>query len=502
MKIRWRQQEIIAVTFICCVLFINFFQDNIAIPGAEMEMRGHAFREHGVAFNYFYNYILPRLAPGLALYVFYLFLNLYVIPVLILRRKIFTLAIITGIGIWLLLLGIFAVSYYQSVFYSMLRNAALSSKILSIQYGISVTAMVFIGYCIYAYIREMTIKTLNREEGNRSFRIMLANNITGVALTYIAVFFLLAAFGRLRHDGMAIFYVFFLLPVIITCFINIYWLFPWQRRNAYPFRKIAGKLLIAPAILSLVCWIIFGMASGKDAPAFPLAVFAVLLLIATPVSWLLYISQRDRLDEMLNLQKSLGKTAADLQFLRSQINPHFLFNALNTIYGTALQENAERTAEGVQKLGDMMRFMLHENQEDRISLQKEINYLTNYIELQKLRTQVSKDIDISFTVKQESCEHTIAPMLLIPFVENAFKHGISLRERSWIKINISCDTEHVYFDVYNSVHPRREDDPERDRPGIGLDNVKQRLSLLYPQQHELQIRSTATEYFIHLTIKP
>jgi LytS/YehU family sensor histidine kinase len=279
-------------------------------------------------------------------------------------------------------------------------------------------------------------------------------------------------------------------------------LFPWQRRNAYPFRKIAGKLLIAPAILSLVCWIIFGMASGKDAPAFPLAVFAVLLLIATPVSWLLYISQRGRLDEMLNLQKSLGKTAADLQFLRSQINPHFLFNALNTIYGTALQENAERTAEGVQKLGDMMRFMLHENQEDRISLQKEINYLTNYIELQKLRTQVSKDIDISFTVKQENCEHTIAPMLLIPFVENAFKHGISLRERSWIKINISCDTEHVYFDVYNSVHPRREDDPERDRPGIGLDNVKQRLSLLYPQQHELQIRSTATEYFIHLTIKP
>jgi LytS/YehU family sensor histidine kinase len=301
---------------------------------------------------------------------------------------------------------------------------------------------------------------------------------------------------------MAIFYVFFLLPVIITCFINIYWLFPWQRRNAYPFRKISGKLLIAPAILSLVCWIIFGMASGKDAPAFPLAVFAVLLLIATPVSWLLYISQRGRLDEMLNLQKSLGKTAADLQFLRSQINPHFLFNALNTIYGTALQENAERTAEGVQKLGDMMRFMLHENQEDRISLQKEINYLTNYIELQKLRTQVSKDIDISFTVKQENCEHTIAPMLLIPFVENAFKHGISLRERSWIKINISCDTEHVYFDVYNSVHPRREDDPEKDRPGIGLDNVKQRLSLLYPQQHELQIRSTATEYFIHLTIKP
>jgi LytS/YehU family sensor histidine kinase len=92
-------------------------------------------------------------------------------------------------------------------------------------------------------------------------------------------------------------------------------------------------------------------------------------------------------------------------------------------------------------------------------------------------------------------------MLLIPFVENAFKHGISLKEKSWIKINISCDTENLYFDVYNSVHLKKEDDPEKDRSGIGLENVKQRLSLLYPGQHELHIRSTNPEYFVHLTIQ-
>ena len=201
------------------------------------------------------------------------------------------------------------------------------------------------------------------------------------------------------------------------------------------------------------------------------------------------------------LKKSVSQKSADIDFLRSQINPHFLFNALNTIYGTALQENADRTAEGVQKLGDMMRFMLQENQEEKIPLDKEINYLTNYIDLQRLRTLTSPDIAIDLTIKDKDCRHYIAPMLLIPFVENAFKHGISLKEKSWIKINISCDTENLYFDVYNSVHLKKEDDPEKDRSGIGLENVKQRLSLLYPGQHELHIRSTNTEYFIHLTIQ-
>jgi LytS/YehU family sensor histidine kinase len=91
-------------------------------------------------------------------------------------------------------------------------------------------------------------------------------------------------------------------------------------------------------------------------------------------------------------------------------------------------------------------------------------------------------------------------MLLIPFVENAFKHGISLRHRSRIVISLSCTAEQIFFDVYNSVHPRPENDPEREGMGIGLNNVKERLTLLYPHRHELSIRQTATEFFIHLTI--
>lgn len=502
MKVRWRQQEIIAVTIVACFLFISFFQENIAISREEMAIRVNMYGRTNIAAAYLYNYILPRIAPLFILYVLYLFLNLYIIPVLILRRRFFALAIITGIAIWLALLGIYALSYYRGSINTLLDSSGISLRRLSLQYGFSIAGTIFLGYGVYAYIRELVMNVIAKENGNRPFRIMLVNHITATAFAYVVGFLLLYSFAMLRNDGMAIFYLFLLLPAIIICFINIYWLFPLQQKKAVPFSGRIQKLLIAPSILSVTSWLILVTASSKTTLTFLFVIFAALLLIATPLSWLLYDLQKKKLSEMLNLQKTLGKSTADLQFLRSQINPHFLFNALNTIYGTALQESADRTAEGVQRLGDMMRFMLEENQQDKIPLSKELAYLTNYIELQKLRTQVSPDIDISFTANTEKCHHEIAPMLLIPFVENAFKHGISLQEKSWIKINISCDNEQVYFDVYNSVHPKKEADPEKNRSGIGLENVKQRLSLLYPQQHELQIRSTATEYFVHLTIKP
>jgi len=120
-----------------------------------------------------------------------------------------------------------------------------------------------------------------------------------------------------------------------------------------------------------------------------------------------------------------------------------------------LEENAGRTAEGIQRLGDMMRFMLQENNLDFIQMDKEIDYLNNYIALQKLRTQTSQGIVIEDNINEQNCNHRIAPMLLIPLVENAFKHGISLNERSWIIINLSCTEKNILFEVRNSIHAKR-----------------------------------------------
>jgi two-component system LytT family sensor kinase len=153
-----------------------------------------------------------------------------------------------------------------------------------------------------------------------------------------------------------------------------------------------------------------------------------------PVSWFTFKSRQIKIaEEIKTLKTELGQSDASLNLLKSQINPHFMFNALNTLYGTALQENAGRTGEGIQKLGDMMRFMLHENMKDKIALARDIEYLNSYILLQKLRTSSSKDIVITTEVEHTANNLQIAPMLLIPFVENAFKHGISLINHSFIK---------------------------------------------------------------------
>jgi LytS/YehU family sensor histidine kinase len=225
------------------------------------------------------------------------------------------------------------------------------------------------------------------------------------------------------------------------------------------------------------------------------------LIISAPLSWYIYKKRNDSNNELNSLKKELGKSDASLSFLRSQINPHFLFNALNTLYGTALQEKAERTGEGIQKLGDMMRFMLQENLQDKISLTRDVDYLNNYISLQKLRTSRSSSISIETQIEEQLNNQQIAPMLLIPFVENAFKHGVSLQNPSHIKITLQTKENTLYFDVNNSIHIKPDNDPEKLKSGIGLQNVKQRLTLLYPRKHELIIRESANEFFIHLTLQ-
>lgn len=224
-------------------------------------------------------------------------------------------------------------------------------------------------------------------------------------------------------------------------------------------------------------------------------------LITAPFSWIFFKRRQKDQEEVVSLQKELGQSEANVDFLRSQINPHFLFNVMNTLYGTAIHEKAERTAEGIQKLADMMRFMLHENMQPKILLARELEYLSNYINLQRLRTDAIPDVTIDTHIDDRVTFDQIAPMLLIPFVENAFKHGISFRDPSYIRINLTIGEKRIDFDVSNSRHAKSVDDPERNKSGIGLDNVRQRLQLFYPERHELIIRETEREYFIHLSIQ-
>jgi two-component system LytT family sensor kinase len=277
---------------------------------------------------------------------------------------------------------------------------------------------------------------------------------------------------------------------------------PATINKRYPF--LAFLLRVALLLFALGFVIALGtvaITGNEEAPViFAFANFFFHLAFTSPLIWLLF-KKSSAGREMLSLKKELGQSVASFDFLRSQINPHFLFNALNTLYGMAIIENASRTSEGIQRLGDMMRFMLHENVQEKIPLSREVEYLRNYIALQRLRTDNNHTIRVETSIDEEVYLGSISPMLLIPFVENAFKHGISFRDPSLIRITMEVKDSVLYFDVHNNKHNRQGTDPERENSGIGLKNVRQRLELLYPGQHELIIRETISEFFVHLTLR-
>ena len=188
----------------------------------------------------------------------------------------------------------------------------------------------------------------------------------------------------------------------------------------------------------------------------------------------------------------------ELRLLKTQINPHFLFNTLNNLFGMARKQDPQ-TADGIAGLSHLMRYMIYESNVEFISLEKEIQQINRLIELQKLRFTKDDDIAIDFATKGESMNLQIPPMLLIPFVENAFKHGISLASPSFVRIHLNVDVDKLEFRVTNSKHAKSEK-REGEGPGIGLQNVSRRLELLYPGKHELAISDGEKVFEVRLVL--
>lgn len=186
------------------------------------------------------------------------------------------------------------------------------------------------------------------------------------------------------------------------------------------------------------------------------------------------------------------KSKAELSLLKSQINPHFFFNTLNNLYGLIL-EKSDDAPNVVLKLSDIMRYTIYMGKEDVVPLKDEIEYLNNYIELHKIRYQ--KRVDIVFNYSQDM-NYQIAPLLFIIPLENAFKHGVeSLTQDSYIHINIKIDIDIIYFDIENNFEARESN----ETGGIGIDNLKKRLKLLYPNKHKMQIE--VDDFIYKLTLK-
>ena len=201
------------------------------------------------------------------------------------------------------------------------------------------------------------------------------------------------------------------------------------------------------------------------------------------------------------LQQRMAETAkekaeAELNFLKSQINPHFLFNSLNSVYFLIDKNNTE-ARESLHKFSDMLRYQLYEMKGNKIPVEREINYLKDYVDLQKLRKDDA--FSVSFNCSPSVAGFSIEPLLLVPFVENAFKHVSSYAEKeNFIRFNLDRQNGQMIFSAENSKDKERTNDTYS---GIGLNNVKRRLELLYPDRHELTIKDEEKVYTVNLKIK-
>jgi len=207
--------------------------------------------------------------------------------------------------------------------------------------------------------------------------------------------------------------------------------------------------------------------------------------------------ERHRDNEKQRKELEKEKLHSELAFLKNQISPHFFFNTLNNIYSLTTFDTPA-AQESILKLSKLMRYLLYESEHGETLVSSEIDFMTNYIALMKLRLGPKVDLKVSFPT--EFNDFSIPPLLFIPFIENAFKHGVSHREASFIDIQMAVKNNSIKFSTLNSLG-RNTQPSDPDHSGIGLDNVKKRLTLLFPDHHHLTISQTEKEFKVDLIVE-
>jgi sensor histidine kinase YesM len=292
----------------------------------------------------------------------------------------------------------------------------------------------------------------------------------------------------------------------LVSYFNIYFLFPLflQKRAYFKYflaivLSISLGSLLEAAVFTKLNTIANEFKSGLLSPRFLLST-AMAITYTTAVTMSLklvkYWYERERLAK--ELEKINVET--ELKYLKSQINPHFLFNSLNSVYALALQKS-DLAPELILKLSDILRYILYEGSEKKVNLTQELKYLQSYLELEKVRHGTRMELDIVIVGNTDDKE--IAPMLLIPFVENSFKHGLGKdMDKGYVKVLVNSETHELKFAIANSK-PKKGDEISQQhgyQGGIGLINVKKRLDMLYPKKHTLNMGSTESEFKVELNI--
>jgi sensor histidine kinase YesM len=293
----------------------------------------------------------------------------------------------------------------------------------------------------------------------------------------------------------------FLPGFLLVVYLTLYYLIPKYLVSKKFLRFILGYSLVV-AIAILYTWAFrlnFSTVNNFEGVSWKWGKNVLPFVHVTAVAAFLKMMRYAFLQERReNLNKNL-KNLAELELLKAQIHPHFLFNTLNNLFAHTLKKSAQSSMI-VLKLSDLLRFMVYESREDEIDLNKEIKLLTDYIDLEKLRYGDELDISVNFSGDTEG--KTIRPLLLMPLIENSFKHGTSQQlDQKWISLHLHVEGDILEFNLANS---RDSDQKENFIPGktkgIGLANVQRRLELLYPGSHQFRITTEKDRFLIYLKL--
>lgn len=287
------------------------------------------------------------------------------------------------------------------------------------------------------------------------------------------------------------------LLLVILFYLNEYFLVPrlLQKKGIWSYVLSAT---IAMALFTMLDSVLSSLIQLNDQYLDPQFILRHLLPMAVvlAISSTFWLVSDQRRTEQQQTEMETERLSSELSFLRSQVSPHFMFNVLNSIISLA-RKKSDLLEPVVIKLSHLLRYMLYESDTHRINLSSEAEYLRSYIDLQQMR--FGDDVNISFEVDELPETFYIEPMLLIPFVENAFKHGVGLIINPVIEIKIKLNSGQLHFIVRNKYNPHSKETKDPNS-GIGLRNVRRRLNLLYPERHTLNIKEKDNWYMVELEL--
>jgi sensor histidine kinase YesM len=293
---------------------------------------------------------------------------------------------------------------------------------------------------------------------------------------------------------------FYLPGFILIVYSLVYFLIPRYLINKKYIQFFGGLLLVIAVCSAYTLFIQLRIAANEAFPGYNMMTgrnilpFIHIAGIAISINLLNYWYQQKQ--KTTEAQKE--RMAAELDLLKSQIHPHFLFNTLNNLYSYTI-ENSDKAPQIILKLSNLLRFMIYESNVAYIPLDKEISLLQQYVELEQLR--YSDRLDISFTINGDLNDKQIAPLLLLPFLENAFKHGISHQiDQCWISFDLRLSGSFLYFKLINSKD-KDETSAFTEASGLGLQNVKRRLELLYPGKYKLETLEQEEMFIVNLELQ-